>query len=79
MLDFVSKIAYVAHKKSCEFKRWLMQQGASFSPAKGSHFRVKLNGPQDVTRLTNLRYNSKIDSIADALQALGKTLELRAV
>lgn len=27
-----------------EFKKWLKQQGATFTPAKGSHFRVTLNG-----------------------------------
>lgn len=30
--------------KSSEFKRWLAKQGAIFTPAKGSHFRVELNG-----------------------------------
>ena len=30
--------------KSGEFKRWLAAQGAAFFPAKGSHFRVELNG-----------------------------------
>lgn len=40
--------------------------------------RMKVT-PQEVNRLTNLRYGSKIDGIAFALQALGKTLELRAV
>ena len=32
--------------------------------------------PQDVTRLLRLRHPSKIDSIANALRAVGKTLEL---
>lgn len=32
--------------------------------------------PQDVTRLLKLRHPSKIDSIANALHAIGKTLEL---
>jgi mRNA interferase HicA len=27
---------------SGEFKRWLEQQGCSFSPAKGSHLKVRL-------------------------------------
>lgn len=40
--------------------------------------RLKIT-PQQVSRLTNLRYGSKIDGIAAALKALGKTLELRAV
>jgi antitoxin HicB len=35
--------------------------------------------PQAVNRLVNLRYSSKIDGIDDALKALGKTLEVRAV
>jgi hypothetical protein len=35
--------------------------------------------PQEISRLTNLRYGSKIDGIALALNAMGKTLELRAV
>jgi mRNA interferase HicA len=30
--------------KYSEFRRWLKQQGAEFEPAKGSHFRVTLNG-----------------------------------
>jgi mRNA interferase HicA len=30
--------------KSSEFKRWLTQRGATFESAKGSHFKVKLNG-----------------------------------
>jgi antitoxin HicB len=34
--------------------------------------------PQAVNRLTNLRHVSKIDGIADAMKALGKTLEIRA-
>lgn len=35
--------------------------------------------PQEVTRLTNLRHRSRIDGIAAALKALGKTMEIRAV
>ncbi|SIO52516.1 type II toxin-antitoxin system HicA family toxin [Paraburkholderia phenazinium] len=27
-----------------EFRRWLKKLGAEFEPAKGSHFRVTLNG-----------------------------------
>jgi mRNA interferase HicA len=30
--------------KSSEFKRWLTAQGATFTSAKGSHFKVSLNG-----------------------------------
>ncbi len=35
--------------------------------------------PQDVNRLTNLRHTTRIDSIAAALLALGKHLEIRVV
>ena len=35
--------------------------------------------PQEVNRLTNVRHTTRIDSIAAALQALGKQLELRVV
>ena len=33
---------------SREFKRWLTKLGATFVPAKGSHFRVLLNGKQSI-------------------------------
>lgn len=35
--------------------------------------------PQEVNRLTNLHHTSKIDGIAGAIKALGKTLEIRVV
>jgi antitoxin HicB len=35
--------------------------------------------PQEVNRLTNIRHTSRIDGIASAMRALGKTLEVRAV
>ena len=35
--------------------------------------------PQEVNRLTNIRHTSRIDGIAIALKALGKTMEIRAV
>jgi mRNA interferase HicA len=34
--------------KSSELKRWLAKQGATFTPAKGSHFHVILNGKQSI-------------------------------
>jgi antitoxin HicB len=34
--------------------------------------------PQEINRLTNLRHTSKIDGIAQAMKALGKTLEVSA-
>ena len=35
--------------------------------------------PQEITRLTDVRHCTRIDSIAAALQALGKQLERRVV
>ena len=35
--------------------------------------------PQEVTRLIDLHHTSKIDRIALALKALGKTMEIRAM
>jgi len=35
--------------------------------------------PQEITRLTDVRHRTRIDSIAAALQTLGKHLELRVV
>jgi len=35
--------------------------------------------PQEVTRVIDLRHTSRIDGIAVALKALGKTMEIRAV
>ena len=40
--------------------------------------RLKVT-PQEVTRLIDWRHTSKIDGIAVALKALGKTMEIRAV
>ena len=40
--------------------------------------RLKVT-PQEVTRLIDPRHKTRIDSIAGALKALGKTLEIRAV
>ena len=34
--------------------------------------------PQEVNRLTNLRHTSKIDGIAEAMKALGKSLQISA-
>ena len=35
--------------------------------------------PQDVNRLTNLRHTTRIDSIAAALEAMGKQMDIRVV
>ncbi len=41
--------------KSSEFKRWLAAQGATFTPAKGSHFRVELNGKLSILHSKDLK------------------------
>jgi antitoxin HicB len=39
--------------------------------------RMKVS-PQEINRLLNVRHATKIDGIASALKALGKTMEIRA-
>jgi mRNA interferase HicA len=34
--------------KYSEFRKWLKDQGALFRPAKGSHFKVTLNGKSTI-------------------------------
>ena len=34
--------------KYSEFKRWLIKQGVTFTPGKGSHLHVELNGKTSV-------------------------------
>ena len=34
--------------KYSEFRKWLTRQGAVFKSARGSHFRVYLNGRQNI-------------------------------
>lgn len=53
MLALVNIIAYIEYMKSTEFKRWLSDQGATFKPGKGSHFKVYLNGKQAVLPMHN--------------------------
>ena len=38
---------------SKEFKRWLIQQGATFGTGKGSHLKVYLNGKHSVLPMHN--------------------------
>lgn len=38
----------MAAMKYSEFKRWLQKQGATFTPGKGSHLHVELNGRTSV-------------------------------
>jgi len=48
ILDHIGEIVYIWFVKSGELKRWLTKQGAAFTPAKGSHFRVVLNGKKSI-------------------------------
>jgi mRNA interferase HicA len=52
-VDSISKIVYIHHVKSSEFRRWLAAQGATFKPGKGSHLRVELNGKMSVLPMHN--------------------------
>jgi mRNA interferase HicA len=38
---------------SKEFRRWLVERGATFRPGKGSHLKVYLNGKQSVLPMHN--------------------------
>lgn len=38
---------------SKEFKRWLVQQGATFGTSKGSHLKIYLNGKQSILPMHN--------------------------
>jgi mRNA interferase HicA len=53
LLDHVINFDYIKDMKSTELKRWLAKQGATFEPAKGSHFKVYLNGKQSVIPMHN--------------------------
>jgi mRNA interferase HicA len=39
--------------KSSEMKRWLTKLGAAFSPGRGSHFHVTLNGRTSIIPMHN--------------------------
>jgi mRNA interferase HicA len=39
--------------KSAELKRWLADQGAEFTPGKGSHLKILLNGRISVLPMHN--------------------------
>ncbi len=44
----INNIVYAQDVKSSEFRRWLAKQGVTFSPGKGSHIHLLLNGRQSV-------------------------------
>jgi mRNA interferase HicA len=43
-LDIVTKNDYTKLLTSKELKHWLEKQGATFTPGRGSHLHVELNG-----------------------------------
>lgn len=57
--------------KSSEFKRWLARQGATFTPAKGGHLRIELNG-----RISILPMHSK-DLKKGLVEGIRKQLGLK--
>ncbi|MFA6016165.1 MAG: type II toxin-antitoxin system HicA family toxin [Gallionellaceae bacterium] len=58
---------------SNEFKRWLTKQGATFQAAKGSHFKIFLNGKQSVIPMhsTDLKTGT-VEGIKKQLGLKGK-------
>ena len=44
LIDFVTENGYFIAVTSKELKRWLEKQGATFTPGKGSHLHVEVNG-----------------------------------
>jgi mRNA interferase HicA len=44
LLDNVTIYGYIIAMTSKELKRWLEKQGATFTPGKGSHLHVEVNG-----------------------------------
>ena len=62
------------HRRGCSFVANVRQR---VRPAELA--RRMQTTPQEVNRLTNIRHTSKIDGIAGAMKALGKTLEIRAI
>ncbi len=57
--------------KSSEFKRWLAARGAIFTPGKGGHLRVELNG-----RISVLPMHSK-DLKKGLVEVIRKQLGLK--
>jgi mRNA interferase HicA len=54
-----------------ELKRWLAKQGATFTPAKGSHFHVYLNGKQSIIPMhQSLLQNSPFEPSGMAVAAI---------
>jgi mRNA interferase HicA len=57
--------------KSSELKRWLTKQGATFTPAKGSHFHVVLNGRKPIVPMLQK------DILTGTVEAIKKQLGLK--
>lgn len=56
---------------SAEFKRWLARQGATFSPGRGSHLKVTLNGRHSVLPMHSAELKTGI------VEAIKKQLGLK--
>ncbi len=63
-LDGVIIIDYIRDMKSSELKRWLEKQGATFTPGKGSHLHVELNGKFSVLPM----HGKDLGNLANAIK-----------
>jgi hypothetical protein len=54
-VEKATSLLYSKIVTSREFKRWLEQQGCSFSPAKGSHLKVRLGRRSTIKRDLGLK------------------------
>jgi mRNA interferase HicA len=57
--------------KSSEFKRWLIEQGATFKTGKGSHLKVNLHGRNSVLPMHHKELGTGL------VQAIKKQLGLK--
>jgi mRNA interferase HicA len=62
---------YVDPMTSAEFKRWLEKQGATFSPGKGGHLKISLNGLSAVLPMHGSRHELKKGTVEAIKKQLG--------
>jgi len=62
---------YVDSMTSAEFKRWLEKQGATFSPGKGGHLKVSLNGLSSVLPMHGSKHELKKGTVEAIKKQLG--------
>jgi mRNA interferase HicA len=59
--------------KSSELKRWLIKQGATFAPGKGSHLHVFLGGRRSIVPMHNRELSTGV------LKSIMKQLGLKGL